>query len=214
MLPAHVYMSICVLSWGLIASFQALVRSFPSLLICRLLLGFTEAAFSPGIPFYFSFFFRRNELAFRIGLLISAAPLAGSFASSLAYGIVKFGSHTGIQPWRMLFLVEGFPSVVVAIWVWWVIPDSPATARWLNAREQRIATLRLRSKDNTNTSEKPLPPTPGKDGNIARRKPFLNWRGIGKTLADPKSYITSAMFFSVNVAFSSMPVFEPIIVKA
>ena len=75
--------SICVASWGLIASMQSGAFSFTSLLVLRAALGIGEAAFV-GVPFYMSFFYKRGELAFRTGLFISAAPLATSFASSLA----------------------------------------------------------------------------------------------------------------------------------
>jgi len=73
--PAHIYMS-------LIASLQALAGSFCSMFILRALLSVGEAAFSPGISFLLSFFFKRDELAFQAGLFISAAPLATSFAGS------------------------------------------------------------------------------------------------------------------------------------
>lgn len=179
------------------------------MIVCRLLLGIAEAAFGPGVPYYLSFFFRRHELAYRTGLFISAAPLASSFASFLAYGIVSLGGRSGIQPWRLLFLIEGFPSVLVAVWAWFWLPDSPGTARWLTSRQRRIATMRLRRKDEADLHEKRI-------AGSATRSRFhgLAWREVAKTLADPKSYMTAAMFFSVNVAFSSMPVFEPIIVNA
>ncbi|KAL2037971.1 hypothetical protein N7G274_009190 [Stereocaulon virgatum] len=83
-IPTHIYIFLCVLSWSLIASFQAIAGSFPSILILHTLLGVREAAFSPGIPFLLSIFFKREELAFRIGISISAAPLAISFAGGLA----------------------------------------------------------------------------------------------------------------------------------
>ncbi|GME27189.1 High-affinity nicotinic acid transporter [Neofusicoccum parvum] len=81
LVPPHIYIPICVFSWGLLASLQSLSTSFTSLLVLRALLGVSEAAFGPGVPFYLSFFFRRDELAFRTGLFISAAPLSTSFAS-------------------------------------------------------------------------------------------------------------------------------------
>lgn len=175
------------------------------MLIFRLLLGISEAAFA-GMPFYLSFFFKREELAFRTGLFISAAPIASSFASSLAWLIVRFGDHLSIQSWRLLFLAEGFPSVLVAVWVWYWIPDSPATARWLGAREKKIATLRLRREANDDAQEKSQHPDIDRRGR-------LKWDEIKKTLTDSKAYLTAAMFFSCNVAFSSMPVFKPTIVK-
>ena len=99
-IPPHIYISICVAGWGLVASLQSFATSFAALLILRALLGVSEAAFGPGVPFYLSFFFNREELAFRTGLFISAAPLATSFASSLAWLILKAGNSVPISNWR------------------------------------------------------------------------------------------------------------------
>ena len=194
----HIYISCCVASWGLVASLQSLTTSFMVLVLLRALLGITEAAFGPGVPFYLSFFFNREELALRTGLFVSAAPLATSFASSLAWLILKLGSSIPIAGWRLLFLVEGFPSVIIAILSWHYIPDSPQTAKFLNGREKAVAVWRL---DNRLGAK-----------HIAR-KGGLQWREIGRTLKDPKSYLTALMFFSCNVAFSSLPPFLPTIIE-
>lgn len=127
-IPAHIYISLCVLSWSLFASFQAMAGSFLSIFILRALLGVREAAFSPGIPFLLSFFFKREELAFRTGLSISAALLANSLASSFAWLIIMAGDHIPIAAWRLLLLVEGFPSIMVTVFAWYQIPDTPDTA--------------------------------------------------------------------------------------
>ncbi|GAB7355085.1 hypothetical protein MBLNU459_g5671t2 [Dothideomycetes sp. NU459] len=54
---------------------------------------------------------------------------------------------------------------------------------------------------------------PTGSGRLHSSNTGLKWKEIGKTLKDPKSYITAAMFFSCNVAFSSMPVFSPVIIE-
>ncbi|KAF7592921.1 hypothetical protein BBP40_012242 [Aspergillus hancockii] len=198
LVPPHIYISLCVCGWGLVACFQSLATSFGTLIFLRALLGITEAAFGPGVPFYLSLFYKREELAFRNGLFISAAPLASSFASSLAWVIVKLSSDGPIAPWRTLFLVEGFPSVIVAVFSWIVIPDSPGSAWFLNARQRMVAESRMEeTKSNRHEPH--------------QRK--FNWQEVRNTLADPKAYIASFMFFSCNVAFSSMPVFLPTIIK-
>jgi MFS family permease len=215
LVPPHIYISLCVFGWGVVASLQCLATSFEGLVILRALLGITEAAFGPGIPFYLSLFYRRQELAFRNGLFISAAPLATSFASSLAWLIVKCSNDGPISPWRTLFLVEGFPSVIVAVFAWVLIPDSPGRARFLSRRQRVVASLRLgeSKSDYQNSPEKKF-----------------DWREIVKTASDPKAYMAAVrstlhrdysskadplqfMFFSCNVAFSSMPVFLPTIIK-
>ncbi|RAK79223.1 putative MFS transporter [Aspergillus fijiensis CBS 313.89] len=201
LVPAHIYIALCVFGWGLVASFQSLATSFGALVFLRATLGITEAAFGPGVPFYLSQFYKREELAFRNGLFISAAPLASSFASSLAWVIVKFSSGGPIAPWRTLFLVEGFPSVIVAVFAWLWIPDSPGTARFLDSRQRMIAQLRMDDSSSNGS------------GILSRRLGgSFNWGEVKKTLADPKAYITAFMFFSCNVAFSSMPVFLPTII--
>ncbi|OAX79911.1 hypothetical protein ACJ72_05767 [Emergomyces africanus] len=198
--PAHLYISICCFSWGLIAACQSLVSSFWALVLLRALLGIAEAAFGPGLPFYLSFFYKREELAYRTGMFISAAPLATSFASTLAWAIMKLSDDGPIAPWRALFLLEGFPSVIVAVFVWIYVPDSPGKARYLTPRERKVAKLRLKKSNGTRYRDR------------SRERQF-DWREIGRTLRDPKSYLTALMFFSCNVAFSSMPVFLPTILK-
>lgn len=178
--PPHIYISICVLSWGLFASFQSVVVSFTPLLILRALLGLSEAAFSPGVPFYLSFFYKRDELAFRTGLVVAAAPLATSFAGSLAWLITRLGRDGPIAPWRLLFLAEGFPSVVVAVFAWLHVPDRPCMATYLTPRERDIAELRLRD---------------GKDlKHIKTARKGLAWREVLETLGDPFCYLTAVSF--------------------
>lgn len=215
--PAHIYIACCVLGWGVVASLQSLATGFPYLLVLRALLGIAEAAFV-GMPIFLSFFFRRDELALRVGLFISAAPLAEAFASSLAYAIVSLGDRSAIASWRLLFLIEGFPACIVAVWTWYWIPDGPSTARWLSPRERRIATLRMRHEsgwsNNTTTGEKDGAVRAAKMAHSPRHKRKFQWSQVLRALRDPKSYLTASMFFCCNVAFSSMPVFLPSIVHS
>ena len=175
--PAHTYIAVCVTSWGLIASLQSLTGSFVSMLILRALLGVGEAAFSPGIPFYLSFFFKREELALRTGLFISAAPLATSFASSLAWLITKAGEGIPVSAWRLLFLIEGFPSIIVAVFAFYYMPDGPATAKFLTKRQKKVARLRLRNEKSFKQE--------------VSEQSRLNFKEIIQTLGDPKCYITA-----------------------
>ncbi|KAK5998298.1 putative transporter C11D3.18C-like protein [Cladobotryum mycophilum] len=172
-IPAHIYVSMIVLTWGITASFQAVAVSYPMLIALRVVLGIGEAGFT-GVPFYLSFFFKRRELAFRTAIFISAAPLATSFASTLAWIIVKLAQFSPIAPWRLLFLIEGFPSVVVSVIAWNIIPDSP---------------------------KQPL----GKDNGETNPPSGLKIRELLAVLRDPISWITPAMLFLTNMAYSSLP---------
>ena len=146
-----------------------------------------------------AFFYKRSELAYRVGLQISAAPLATSFASSLAWVIVKLSQDGPIEPWRVLLLVEGFPSIFTAIAAYYFIPDTPSTARYLTLRERKVATLRLQSLDAPHTETEPQ---------------LSSLALILRTLISPISLLPALMFLSINVAFASLPVFLPTIIAS
>lgn len=185
-IPAHIFNSMVVMTRGIAASLQSIATSYPVLIAMRVLLGIGEAGFT-GIPFFLSFFYKKHELAFRTAIFISAAPLATSFASTLAWIITKFAGLSPIAPWRLLFLIEGFPSVIVAVIAWNYIPDSPQTAFYLTKREKKVSRLRLSSEKS---------PSAG-----------LKRRDVLPVLLDPVAWITAAMFFLTNLAYSSLPVF-------
>lgn len=179
------------MSWGLIASLQSLTTNFTGMVVLRALLGISEAAFSPGVPFYLSFFFRREELALRAGMQVSAAPLAASFAGSLAWIITKLGEKSPFAPWRLLFLVEGFPSVIVAVIAWNFVPDSPETAKFLTPRQRQIAKARLRKEGHDKSTTAPPGEKLARLKDVAGNKKRIDWHDILSTLRDPKCYLTA-----------------------
>ena len=94
----------------------------------------------PGIIYLLSFFYLRHEVGFRCGMFASAAPLASTFAGALAYGITS--GHSSLSNWRLLFLVEGLPTILLAPVAFFFIPDSPDNARFLSVEEKAIAKSR------------------------------------------------------------------------
>ncbi|KAI0541201.1 major facilitator superfamily domain-containing protein [Xylaria digitata] len=215
LVPAHIYVSLIVLSWGVIASLQAVVTSYPLLIGLRVLLGIGEAGFT-GVPFYLSFFFKRRELAFRTALFISAAPLASAFAGFLAWLILWVGKSLPIASWRLLFLLEGFPSIIVSTIAWSVIPDSPETTSFLTPRERKIALLRLRhEKAQQHSHKRNASPSPS---SAHKNKPSsstsgIKWKDVLAAFKDPKAWLTAFMFFLANMAYSTLPAFLPTILQ-
>ncbi|MCJ1399258.1 hypothetical protein MMC11_002460 [Xylographa trunciseda] len=193
-MPPHIWATIVVLGWGLIATLQSATFSWSAEMVCRFLLGVTEAGFGPGIPYLLSFFYLRHEVGLRCGIFLSCAPLATTFAGALAYGITS--GHAGIANWRLLFLVEGIPTILLAPVVFFFLPDSPDKARFLTEDEKLIA--RARGVRQVGTHER--------IGGVV-------WKDIGLCLLDPIAWFTALMYFSCNVSFSSLPVFLPTILQ-
>lgn len=188
--PPHYWAAFCVFTWGLVSTTQAAANSWGAMMVLRFIMGLSEVAYGPGVPFLLSFFYLRNELGLRSGLFLSAAPLANTFAGALAYGITS--GNTSFAKWRILFLVEGLPTVVMAVVAFFFLPDSPEKARFLSEEERMVARARG-----------------VRQAGAATRVGGINIREFFAGLADPKGWILGLMYFSCNVGFSSLPVFLP-----
>jgi len=138
--PPHRWAAFCVFGWGLVSTVQAATHSWAGMMVLRFLMGVMEVAYGPGVPYLLSFFYLRHEVGLRAGLFLSAAPLANTFAGALAYGITS--GSPALAKWRVLFLVEGLPTVCMAVVAWFFLPDSPEKARFLNEEEREVARMR------------------------------------------------------------------------
>src|SRR5436190_6394591 len=82
------------------------VTSFSGLIIARVFLGMIEAGYFPGVAFYLTNFYKRDELAFRIAIFFSMATFAGAFGGLLSYGI-GFMKNIGSfkNAWHWIFIL-------------------------------------------------------------------------------------------------------------
>ncbi|KAK5996346.1 MFS transporter prlL [Cladobotryum mycophilum] len=194
--PPHIVGALVVFGWGLMATVQASIQSWGGMMAIRFLLGAFEAAYAPGIIYLLSFFYLRHEVGFRVGIFASAAPLASTFAGALAYGITN--SHSNLANWRLLFLVEGLMTIVMAPVAFFFIPDSPDKARFLNGEEKEIVKARAMRQVGTEPSLR-----------IGR----LNPKEFLLTLVDYKAWFVALMYFGANVSYASLPIYLPTILR-
>ena len=139
-IPPHIWASLTMVSWGIIAASQSAVSSWQAEMALRFLLGVAETGFAPGVPYLLSFFYLRHEIGLRCALFLSAAPFATTFSGALAYGITSGQQH--LARWRLLFLVEGLPTILMAPVAYLFLPDSPDKARFLSDEEKRVVKAR------------------------------------------------------------------------
>jgi len=138
--PPHRYAAVVVFLWGFTATMQATTTTWAGMMACRFFLGAIECGFGPGLPLYLSFFYPRHEVGLRIGIFLAGSALANAYGGALAYGLSHITS--GIAPWRLLFILEGIPTCILAVVTWFCLPDSPGKARFLKAEEREVAVAR------------------------------------------------------------------------
>ncbi|KAI1480366.1 MFS general substrate transporter [Daldinia eschscholtzii] len=194
--PPHLVGTVVVFGWGLIATVQAGVHNWSGEMALRFFLGAFEACYGPGIIYLLSFFYLRHEIGFRCGIFASAAPLASTFAGALAYGITSGHSH--LANWRLLFLVEGLPTILMTGFAFFFIPDSAEKARFLTTEEKNIVKSRAMRQVGTDAN--------------ARIGGF-KLTDVLPVFMDLKAWLCGLMYFCGNVTYSSLPVFLPTILQ-
>ena len=73
------------LVWGIVATLLGVVQNYRGYLASRFFLGVAESGLFPGVVYYVSMWYKRNEQHYRISLFFSAASLAGAFGGVLAW---------------------------------------------------------------------------------------------------------------------------------
>lgn len=137
------YLSFLCFSFGLVSSCTMFVDSFGGLVGLRMVLGACESGFYPGIIFFLSLWFRREERALRISIIACGSSIAGLLGGLLAYGALQIQDFLGIVGWQWLFLIEGIPTMFLSLICLYVLPDRPEQATWLSSSERYIAHERL-----------------------------------------------------------------------
>lgn len=120
------------------------------------------------------------------------APLANCFASSLAFGISQI--EGSLAPWRLIFLIEGAPTVAFAPVVYFLLPDSPGRARFLTEQQQTHALERFRTRDHTKKSK-------------------IHWKQFIAGATDYRNLMHMAIHFMCNFSFAGLSNFLPTIVE-
>jgi hypothetical protein len=80
-----------------------------------------------------------------LGKILQTTEIDGNILTPRqAAGILgNLDGSMGIAGWRWLFIIEGVITIGVAIAAGFILPDYPATTKWLNEEERNFASWRL-----------------------------------------------------------------------
>lgn len=131
-------------TWGLISMAMCLVRDPASFYFLRFLLGIAEAGFFPGVLLYLTYWFTQQERARVVALFMTANAVAFIFGGPIS-GWITQSTHNwhGLSGWQWLFILEGFPSVLLGFSVLKYLPNGPRDATWLTEEERDYIIGRL-----------------------------------------------------------------------
>ncbi len=133
---ARVWLARIMLTWGVISILTAFVHTPWQFYAMRFALGVAEAGFYPGAILYLSSWFPGEHRAWAISRFYISLPLSYVVMGSIAAPLLGMHGLAGLHGWQWLLIVEGVPSVLLALVLIAALPDRPATARWLSVAER------------------------------------------------------------------------------
>ncbi|KAK0208244.1 MFS general substrate transporter [Desarmillaria ectypa] len=200
---------------GSMSLFAGIAKNFSQIFAIRFFLGIFESAMLPGVVFYLSTFYKRSELASRIGLFYgevrfyciayllikhvvhyeAAAAIAGAFSGLIAFGVFQI-ENTKHHGWQYLFWIEGAGTCTFAIFAYFWLPRSPSAWSFLTKRQKTIARSRILADSSVTVDEQ------------------LDIRDAFRPLKDPLYWLWAVISLSLGVPLASVNNFLPQIVAS
>lgn len=185
-----------MVAWGVVMTLMGLVKNYEGLLVARIFLGVAEAGLYPGVAYYLTLFYKRNELQFRQSLFNSAASSAGAFSGILAWAIAKMNGLGGLKGWAWIFIIEGIATVLCAIGAYFLMCNGPHDLPLFTPEERQYIAYRVAC----DTQDDP-------NGNGSRRQQTV------KALTDIQIYLQALIFVAATTCVYGISLFLPSIVK-
>ncbi|KAH0580795.1 hypothetical protein H2248_011952 [Termitomyces sp. 'cryptogamus'] len=189
--PPRAWMASTAVGWGISSTLMATAFGFGPMMAARFFLGIFEAGFGPAIPLYFSLFYTKQEMGLRMAYWFGFAAVAGAFGGLVAFGVQHI--HANIENWRVLFVIEGIPAVLLGVLTFFFLPNRPESTTYLTESEREIAVERMNRA------------TSGDTGAVVNRAhvvlAFKDWR----------IYVGGVIYFGLNCALASISAFLPTI---
>lgn len=183
-----------LISWAVIAPLTALVATPFQFYAVRFLLGLTESGFYPGVILYLSLWFPSYRRGKMFALFAAAVPLSGLLGGPISGWIMEyFHNVQGIAGWKWLFIIQGTPSLLIGLLVFWLLPDRIDTAHWLNSAEKALIAERLRED--------------------AVQEPAGAQASLGAVLRNGKLWLLTFIYFCLIAGFYTVSFWLPTLVR-
>lgn len=191
---ARRWIAFLMISWGLVSSATLFVRGPMGFYLLRILLGFAQAGFFPGVILFLTFWFPARERARAVAWFMIGSPLTGVVGYPLSGKILdKLNGVAGLHGWQWLFLIEGAPAVLMGLIVLWYLTDCPEQARWLSPGEQGWLVAELTREEK---------------GRVQRESLTL-WQAM----ADGRVWLLIALYFTVAAGANGLGLYMPKLIK-
>ncbi|GAD95410.1 allantoate permease, putative [Paecilomyces variotii No. 5] len=192
-LPTGKYLAVNIFLWGVVEMCHAACTNPAGILICRFFLGLFQCCDLPAMIIIATMWWKKSEQPVRNAMICSVTSSVGNGLISFGFGHLK---HSAIAVWKYIFLSVGAFTVLYGAFMFFVLPDSPADAKWLSEREKVVAVERLR------------------DEKLGMENKTWKWSQAYEAVTDWKNWILWFFFISVNIPNGGLIAFSTIIINS
>ncbi|KAF2678892.1 allantoate permease-like protein [Lentithecium fluviatile CBS 122367] len=194
-LPIGKFTGIMVFTWGCILCGMAGATNFAGLMATRFLLGAFESAVAPAFIAVVQMWYKRGEQTNRNAAWYAMLGIVNILGSLLSYGLGHIQSNL-LHSYQIIFLFCGLLTVVVSVFVYIFMPDSPMEAKFLNDHEKLVAVERLRMNQM----------------GVASR--VWKWDHVMEAFLDLKTWLWFSMLTAVSIPSGGITTFGPLIIQS
>ena len=174
-LNPHIWLPICIFSFGIVVLAQGFVKSYGGLIATRFFLGLAEAGIFPGSFYLISSWYKYEEAQKRFTVYFCSVIASSAFGGLLASGIANMDGMRGLANWRWIFILEGIATILVGFVAFFLVTDFPEEASWLTEEEKKFVIAKT-GADEVHTL-------------ILTSSDFFSF------FSDPRNYLGAIMYF-------------------
>ncbi|OGE49565.1 hypothetical protein PENARI_c020G08328 [Penicillium arizonense] len=136
---------ICFL-WAVVVLCTPACTSYAGILVNRFMLGVIESGVSPSFMLCTGMWYTHSEQVLRSSLWYSFSGGSNIVSPLINYGL---GHITGgsMHPWQYMYLIAGLATLLWAVALWFIFPDSPQVAKGFTVEERILLLERVRSNN-------------------------------------------------------------------
>ena len=180
-------------TWGALSMAMMFVKGEWSFYILRVLLGIAEAGLFPALMYMVTLWFAPKDRAVAVGWIYTAPALGLLLGSPLGGGLMQMDGIAGLHGWQWMFMLEGLPTILVGILLYFKLPERPSDAKWLSPAEANALESRavIDANGHSNLSSE-------------------DWVAAIKR---PTTVLTGLIYFLNQVAFVGLVFFTPAMIQ-
>ena len=205
-----------VIAWGVAAVAFSAMRTATHFYALRVALGLAEAGVFPGMWVVLARFYGPSDLALAYTRASLGTVVAQAIGAPLAAALLSLDGLVGLDGWRILFLAEGVPTLVLGVLLARSLPDGPADARFLTPDERVMVAARTvappQAKAGDHKPHADVEKGAKKAGGGGAASVSSVWAGVVTAAASPKTFHVALVVALEAAAKNAIIYWSPLVI--